>query len=320
MIDNFKGTPAISIVIPVYFNQETLPGLFKELDSLQKVITSVSLDIIFVNDGSTDGSAEMIIEYVNKSKNSQLIQLTRNFGAINASTTGLRYVTGDAVIFLAADLQDPPELIIRMVEAWQAGNKFVICERSTRDDGALKNLFSKIFYFLLTKFVIKDFPRGGFDLSLMDKEMIPVLLESSKTSYIPILAWWQGFKPFTIKYHRTKRELGKSKWTIAKRLNAVIDIFLGFSALPLRALFYIGTVTSLLSMFYGIFIVIQAVRNEISVQGFATIIVLLTFLSGITILGISLIGEYLWRVLEEVNKRPRAIISSIHSSRKTNES
>jgi glycosyltransferase involved in cell wall biosynthesis len=304
--------PKVSVIVPVYFNVDSLPSLFLELELLEFNCKEVQFEFIFVDDGSKDNSDLIILTFRAKKNNVIFVKLSRNFGAINASTTGLKYATGDCVIFLAADLQDPPELISKMIAAWRNGYKFVICERESRKDSFRVKIFANFYYTMLRKFVLSDFPKGGFDLALMDKVMVPVLLESSKTSYIPILAWWQGFSPYVIKYHRLKREHGKSKWTLAKRINAMIDIFLGFSIAPIRTFFYVGSVVSIASLGYGAWIITQAAIGKVPVQGFATLTVLLSFFSGIIISGISVIGEYLWRVLDQVNSRPRAIVEQVY--------
>ena len=155
---------------------------------------------------------------------------------------------------------------------------------------------------------MKNYPKGGFDLSLMDGLYLPYLLNSAKSVVPSYLAYWVGHKPSVIKYHRQKREFGKSRWTFAKRFNLVFDIILGFSVTPIRALSGFGAFVSMLSFVYGGYIIISALSNRVPVEGFASIVALITFLLGLIIIMLGVIGEYLWRISEELNKRPETII------------
>jgi glycosyltransferase involved in cell wall biosynthesis len=307
----------VSIIIPVYNNHGSLKDLLAQLEATSQIVLDqgIAFELIFVDDGSSDGSfEELVILTTLLEIESKVVKLTKNFGAINASNAGLRFVTGDAFVFLAADLQDPPSLIPSMIEAWLAGNKFVVCERDSRDDSWRNKFASKIFYSLLRKFVLESYPSGGFDLALMDASLLPPVRDSAKSAYIPILLWWLGYEPTVIKYARNRRLHGKSGWTLTKKINVVLDVFLGFSYKPIRFLTFIGILVSSLSFMYGMIVIVLALANQIPVQGYATIVVLITFLLGLILCSLGVIGEYLWRVLDEVNKRPRVIIEKIISS------
>jgi dolichol-phosphate mannosyltransferase len=308
-----RALKKLSVVIPVFQNQDSLPKLFEELEIIRKTLSQngTILECIFVNDGSTDDSLEIIREYRKQKPNCILINLSRNFGAVNCSKTGLGMVTGDAFVILAADLQDPPQLILGMCQEWAMGSDFVICARESRNDPFLTKLFANLYYLLLRTFVVSDYPRGGYDFALMDSKMLKPLYESSKSMYTPILAWWLGFKPFVIKYHRSKRQHGKSEWTFSKKLNSALDVFFGFSNKPIRFLTLIGFSISALSFVFGSVILIAALSNRIQVPGYATIVTLILFLFGVTILMIGVLGEYLIRVVEETNRRPFSVISSV---------
>ena len=300
----------ISVVVPVYFNEASLPILFEELKKVEAelLLRKLSLELIFVDDGSEDNSIDRLLEIKAKRPETKVVKLTRNFGALKCAKTGLSFVTGDAFVILAADLQDPPSLIIEMVDKWIGGSKFVICERSSRDDPIYSKIFSNIFYKLVRLLVMKNYPKGGFDLSLMDSLYLPYLLNSAKSVVYPYLAYWVGHQPSVLKYHRQKREFGKSKWTFAKRFNLVFDIILGFSVTPIRAISGFGAFVSILSFLYGGTVTIMALLNNVPVQGFASIVALITFLLGLIIIMLGVIGEYLWRISEELNKRPETII------------
>ena len=303
----------LSVVIPVYQNEGSLPQLFLELETLQRTLSDSGtiLECVFVNDGSTDNSLEILRSFKKLKPDWILINLSRNFGAVNCSKTGLSMVSGDAFIILAADLQDPPQLIISMCEEWTNGADFVICERETREDPLITKMFARVYYFLLRSFVVSNYPRGGYDFALMDKKMLKPIYESSKSMYTPILAWWLGFKPVTIKYHRAQRRHGKSRWTFGKKFNAAMDIFFGFSKKPIRFMTILGFFVATVSFILGVTITISALSGRISVPGYASIITLMLFMFGITLIMIGVLGEYLVRIVDEVNKRPFSVISSI---------
>lgn len=304
----------LSIVIPVYFNEASLDDLYSQLfDVKQKLFPiGVEVEIIFVDDGSQDGSFEKLMRIQNANGCVRVIKLTRNFGSVHAIKAGFRFVTGDCFAVLAADLQDPPILLVEMVKRWMGGSKFVICERMSRDDPLITKFFSKIYYKLLQLLVMKDFPEGGFDMVLMDKDMLPYMVNSAKNSYMALLAFWLGFKPDVIQYHRRPRIHGKSRWTFSKKLKAFLDVMLGFSVTPIRAISAIGSIVSLMSFGYGALVVILALFEGNPVAGFPTVVALITFLLGLIILMLGIIGEYLWRIFDEANSRPEVVIDKVY--------
>jgi len=303
----------LSIVVPVYFNAGSLPRLFEELLKLEAKLAerAVSLELIFVDDGSKDESLSLLLDFKAKRPETKVAKLTRNFGAVHCSKTGFQFVTGDAFMILAADLQDPPELVLTMVDHWLTGSKFVICERITRDDPIISKIYSKVYYKLLRALVIPNYPEGGYDIALMDKAFLPHMLNSSKSVFTPLLAYWLGYKPDVIYYHRRAREYGKSRWTFAKKFQTFLDVMLGFSITPIRVISGIGVIVSLCSFFYGGSVVAHALFRRIPVEGFATIVALITFLLGLIILMLGIIGEYLWRIFDETNKRPETVIEEV---------
>ncbi|HZY20074.1 MAG TPA: glycosyltransferase family 2 protein [Ramlibacter sp.] len=303
----------LSVVTPVYFNAGSLPRLFEEFGKLEDQLAGrgVALELIFVDDGSKDRSLELLLEFRQRRPATKVVKLTRNFGAVHCSKTGFRFVTGDAFMIVAADLQDPPSLIVDMVERWEQGAKFVICERSTREDPLVSRIYSRIYYKLLRALVIRDYPQGGYDMALMDRALLEPMTHSAKSVFTPLLAYWLGYTPEVIKYHRPKREHGKSGWTFRKKLTAFLDVMLGFSITPIRLISAVGAFTALFSFLYGGAVVINALLNRIPVEGFATVVALITFLLGLIILMLGVIGEYLWRIFEETNKRPETVIEQV---------
>lgn len=304
----------ISIIVPVYYNELSLFKLFERLLVVeQKLLAkSVKMQFIFVDDGSGDNSLKELLKIKEIRSDVCVVKLTRNFGVVHAGKAGCKYVTGDCFTFLAADLQDPPEMILEMVDHWLAGSKFVICRRNARKDPLLSKMFSSIYYFLIRAMVDKNYPKGGFDLALMDKAILPYLLESSKNIYTPLYVYWLGFKPTILHYDRAKREHGKSRWTFTKKVSAFLDALLGFSILPIKFASLIGLIVSFFSLIYGGTIVITALLGKSVLPGFPTIIALITFLLGLIIFILGMIGEYLWRTFVEVNQRPESVIDDVY--------
>jgi dolichol-phosphate mannosyltransferase len=304
----------VSIVVPVYNNEGSLPLLFGELSKIEDILLqqNITLELIFVDDGSADASLQELLKIKEKRKNVKIVKLTRNFGAVHAVKTGFQFVTGDCFVILVADLQDPPELIMQMVEKWKAGSKYVICKRKDRDDPLLSRIFSWFYYRVVRLLVIADFPNTGFDLALMDRALLPYMSQSSKSAYTPIMSYWLGFKPEIISYKRMKREHGKSQWTFFKKIIAFIDAILSFSVTPIRIISLIGLIVSMASFAYGFWIVINALLGNMEVRGFATIVTLISFFMGIIIIMLGVIGEYIWRIYDEINKRPETVIDEVY--------
>ena len=304
----------ISVVVPVYYNEGSLGPLLTELLEVEAQLAErgMALELIFVDDGSGDRSFEELLKIKERRPATKIIKLTRNFGAIHATKTGFRFVTGDCFMNLAADLQDPPDLILKVIGPWQAGSKFVLATRSYREDPLSSRFFAWVYYVLLRLFVVNDYPRRGFDLALMDKALLPYLNNSSKNINTPLFAYWLGFKPSIIEYARRKRTHGKSRWNFWKRLKLFIDALLGFSIVPIRMISLVGVIVSLLSFAYGFLILFNTLVGRGAVPGFATIVALTSFLLGLVIIMLGIIGEYLWRIFDETNKRPEAVIDEVY--------
>lgn len=303
----------LSIVTPVYFNHDSLPGLFQAYDALRLRLKArkVALELIFVDDGSGDDSLKRLLELKRGRAAVKVVKLSRNFGAVHASKTGLRYVSGDAFMIMAADLQDPPELVDKMVDHWLKGAKFVICERISRDDPWTSKAFAAIYYWFLRLLVLPGYPKGGYDMALMDRRFLDPMIHSSKSVYTPLLAYWLGFKPVVIHYHRPAREHGKSRWTFRKKAHAFLDVMLGFSITPIRLMSLFGFCTAGIAFLYGASVVVHAIMGQVPVPGFATLASLMTFLVGLVILMLGMIGEYLWRIFEELNRRPETVVEEV---------
>jgi dolichol-phosphate mannosyltransferase len=311
--DVARGVKRLSVVVPVYFNEGSLPHLFGELQAVERQLPGLGmeLELIFVDDGSGDGSYAELLKIKAERPATRVVKLARNFGAVHASKTGMQFVTGDCFLILAADLQDPPALVLDMVRRWQAGAKFVTCVREKRADPPLTTLFARAYYRVLRAVVVPNYPDGGYDLALMDRVMLPHLQSSGKNINPNVFAFWLGFKPDVIPYERRKRIHGTSRWTFRKKVKFFLDTLLGFSIVPLRLISLTGLVVSALSLAFVVFVVANGLLGRYTVPGFATLASIISFLLGLVICMLGVIGEYVWRIFDEVSRRPEAVIEEV---------
>ena len=308
------GAKVLSVIVPVYFNEGSLPHLFLELQGVEQQLLAmgVGLELIFVDDGSGDGSFGELVKIKAVRPATRLVKLSRNFGAVHSSKTGYQFVTGDAFLVIAADLQDPPGLIVEMVRRWLNGSKFVMCVREKRGDPPATKLFARFYYRLLRAMVVPDYPDGGYDMALMDRVMLPHMQAGGKNINPNVFAFWLGFKPDVIPYERRARVHGKSRWTFRKKVKFFLDTLLGFSIVPLRLISLTGMVVSAVSLAFVCFVVFNGLLGRYHVPGFATLASIISFLLGLVICMLGVIGEYLWRIFDEINRRPEAVIEEVH--------
>ena len=288
--------------------------MFRELQEVERQLVElgVEMELILVDDGSGDSSYSEMVKIKAQRPATRLVKLSRNFGAVHASKTGYQFVTGDGFLVIAADLQDPPQLIVEMVRRWLDGSKFVMCVREKRGDPGSSRLFAKLYYRLLRAMVVSDYPDGGYDLALMDRVMLSHMQSSGKNINPNVFAFWLGFKPEVIPYERRKRIHGKSRWTFRKKLKFFLDTLLGFSIVPLRLISLTGLVVSAASLAFVCFVVVNGLLGRYSVPGFATLASIISFLLGLVICMLGVIGEYVWRIFDEINRRPEAVIEEVH--------
>jgi glycosyltransferase involved in cell wall biosynthesis len=305
----------IDVVIPVYNNEDSIVELFDRLIFVRKNLKVEGIDVkfIFVEDGSLDGSYQILETLCRNHGESTLVRHSRNFGARQALKKGIQYSTGDATVLLAADLQEPPELILDLVRSWASGYKFVLAKRVTRIDPITGKIFAQLFNFILRKFIIKDFPNGGFDSALFDSQLRPYLINSSKTSFAPILLVWLGFKPKVIEVNRTARKHGKSGWTFSRKLDLFLDILLDYSPKLMRYVMLTGLITAFFSAIFVLITVVQRINGNVTLAGYTTLLSLMVFFFSTSIALISLCGEYLIRLLAENNRRPESVVDEVTS-------
>jgi polyisoprenyl-phosphate glycosyltransferase len=307
--------PTVAIAVPVYFNERSLAELGDRLVAVRAKLreAGVETQFLFTDDGSGDGSLAELLKLKSRLPNTTIIKHTRNFGAIEALRSTFPHVKADCLVIIAADLQDPPEMITKMVEAWRAGRKFVICRRRSRSDPFFTRLYAGLYYWLVRRFVISDYPVGGYDFSLMDRQIVDHLARMPKNVNFVLFAYWLGFRPAVLEYDRELRRHGQSRWTFRKKLKLFVDTFVGFSIVPIRIIMGVGAAVSLLSFTYGAVMIVGGLLGVVPVPGFATLVVLITFLLGLILVFLGVIAEYLWRILYEVNRMPEAVIDDVYS-------
>ena len=306
----------LSIVIPVYYNEMNLYDLYDDLKT--KVLGQVDeYELVLVDDGSLDKSFDIINELQAKDDNIVAIKLSRNFGSHAAILAGLNQSTGDCVAMKTADLQEPSEMILEMYELWKQGNNVVLAIREDRQESLLTKFLSNTYYKVMQKIALKNMPTGGFDCFLIDRKVVKVLeLMDEKNSTLMGQILWAGFKTGKIYYTRLKREKGKSKWTLSKKIKLFTDSILAFSFVPIRFITILGIILAFSTVVYMIYILMMWLTSGINVAGWTTMMLINLFFFGLTFLTLGIIGEYLWRTLDASRTRPTYIIEEIKKIKK----
>ena len=309
----------LSIIIPVYFNADTLEPLYYDLK--EKVLTKLSdYEIIFVDDGSTDNSYEIIQQLAKEDCNVKSIKLSRNFGEHAAILAGLLNCSGDCAITKQADMQEDSELILTMFDKYKEGNKVVIAARKERKEKLHIKFFANIYYWLIRKTTFNNMPKGGFDCFLIDRQVIEILRNlDEKNSSLTLQILWVGFTPAIVNFTRKERIAGKSKWTLKKKAKLVVDSLTSFSSYPIKLVSYIGFLSFIFSTLAGIYFIFDQLAYSKNIIGWTSTIVIILMAFGIIMLTLGILGEYIWRILEDTRKRPTYIIDEDSSQKNKNE-
>jgi len=302
----------LSLVIPVYRNEENLDRLLAELCKLNLRLPD-ELEVVFVVDGSPDGSLRILRERLpGLPLRSQLVSLSRNFGSFSAVLAGMGVGTGDQFAVLAADLQEPPELILQFHEVLSNDKADIVfgC-RTKRSDPWMSELTSTIFWLIYRKFVVKDMPKGGVDIFACSKKVRDQLLQFREinTNLIALL-FWMGFRRHYIGYERAPREGGTSGWTFAKKLEYCLNSIFNFTDLPIRLLLTTGFAGSTLAVAAGLVVLIAKMRGDIAVPGYTVTVLFILFFGGLITLGLGVLGQYLWLSLQNIRRRPNYLIAT----------
>jgi polyisoprenyl-phosphate glycosyltransferase len=299
----------LSLVVPVYNEEEVLDRFIARVVPLLERVAS-DYEIICVNDGSTDGTLDALLVARSQNPNIKVIDLARNFGKEQALSAGLDCASGDAVIPIDVDLQDPPELIGEMVERWLDGSDMVVAVRRSRTaDSLAKRGSANVFYRIIGRVADVPIPANAGDFRLLDRRVVEAFkLLPERTRFVKGMFAWLGFRQTTIFYDRPARAAGTGKWPFWRLWNFALEGIFSFTTLPLRIWTYFGLLVALSAMVMMLVVILRTLIMGIDVPGYASIVVMILFFSGLNMLGLGIIGEYLGRVFVEVKGRPLYIV------------
>lgn len=301
----------ISILIPCYNEEKSLPILYPELKKIMDKIINYDWEILFVNDGSKDNTINIIKALRAADNRINFVNLTRNFGKENAMLAGFDYVTGDCTIIMDADLQDPPSLIPQMLEYWEQGYQDVYAKRANRGkESWLRKQFSLLFYKILDHATRFDILQNVGDFRLLDKRCINALKKLRETErYTKGMFCWIGYEKKEIIFDRADRAAGESNWNFWSLFNLAIEGITSFTTAPLRFASVTGFIIAFVTFVYALYFITKTLIVGDPVQGFTTLIVVILFLGGIQLLTIGILGEYIGRIFNETKNRPAYLAS-----------
>lgn len=299
----------ISIIIPVYYNEKNLEPLYADIKEKVINVIDYEYEIVMVNDGSKDKSYEVMKQLAERDKNIKIISLSRNFGSHAAILCGLSHCTGDCAVVKAADLQEPTELILQMVDSWTKGNNVVLAVREGREESKRQSFFADTYYNIVRKTALPNMPKHGFDVYLIDRKVINVLENlDEKNSALTGQILWSGFKTDVVYYTRLAREIGTSKWTLRKKIRLVMDTLFSFTSLPISVVLFVGVGSMFVALVWAIVVLVAKFAGTIAVSGWTTLFIFNLFSFGVIMMTLGILGEYLWRTFDASRNRPPYII------------
>jgi len=301
----------VSVITPAYNEAANLPVLYERLcQTLQSL--DVDWEWIVVDDHSIDGTFDVVAGIAKRDPRVQAIRLSRNFGAHTANTCGMHHARGDCVVTMAGDLQDPPETLPALLAEWRAGAQVVWAMRARREGEKSTTLgFSRLYYFLMRKMVgIKEMPATGADFFLIGRRVVDAFRQfgESNVNFFALITW-MGFRQATIIYDKHARLHGRSGWTLEKKLKLVVDSITSFTYLPIRLMAYVGFLVAVAGFAYAGVVVANAINGR-PAEGWSSLMVVVLVIGGIQMLMMGVLGEYLWRTLDESRRRPRFLIET----------
>lgn len=306
-----QDTPTLSIIVPMFNEEDVLPILFDRLGQFLGNLGE-SYEIICVNDGSTDGTARILADAHEHDRRIKVVNFSRNFGKEIALTAGLDVASGRAVVPIDADLQDPPELIESFLEKWREGFDVVYAVRHRRNtDTAMKRWSAIKFYKIINRLSGVPIPANTGDFRLMDQRVVRSITQLREHNrFMKGLFAWVGFRHAEVLYDRPERAAGQSKFNYWRLWNFALDGITGFSTVPLRIAGYVGMLTALAAIIYGIFLIVRTLIYGVDVPGYASLMVAVLLIGGLQLVVLGVIGEYLGRLFDEARKRPLYIVES----------
>jgi glycosyltransferase involved in cell wall biosynthesis len=305
----------LSIIIPCYYNEKNIPVTSAELLRNESSFPAgTQVEYVMVDDGSGDDTLKALKQFQNQCEPGKvkIVKLAGNFGSYNAIQAGMKYATGDCHIVIAADLQDPIELMPEMLRLWQSGFKLVIANRQNREDNIISRVFANRYQRLIKKYALPNLPDGGFDYCLFDKQLKEQVIQlNEKNTNSLYLLLTLNYPYACLPYTRKKREIGKSRWTMKKKIKLFVDSFVSFSYFPLRLITVSGFILGIISLIYAIVVIYARLSGDIQVEGFTAMMLVFLFISAFQMIAIGIIGEYLWRTLEASRKRPPYVVDEV---------
>lgn len=305
----------LTLIIPVYRNEASIPDLLAALRDINQALDN-DLELVFVVDGSPDRCYELLRgELPNQPFRSQLILLSKNFGSFMAIRTGLQYGKGDRYAVMAADLQEPPELVMEMNHVLLSQNiDVVVGAREGRNDPLFSRLASYLFWGLYKRYVVPEIPSGGVDMFACNKAFRDALLTlDERHSSLIAQIFWLGFRRAVVTYTRQSRKHGKSAWTLHKKINYLMDSVFSFTDLPIRVLIRVGITGCTLAMLLGLLVLFAKFQGMIDVPGYTITLLTIVFFSSLNLLGLGIVGSYAWRTYENTKNRPLTIPMRVDS-------
>ena len=299
----------LSIVIPVYYNEDDLEPLYDDLKKKIIDVIDYEYELVIVNDGSKDNSYEVMKNLAERDEHVKIISLSRNFGSHAAILCGLAKCTGDCAVVKAADLQEPTELILEMVDRWKNGSNVVLAVRKGREEGRGQTLFANMYYNMVRKTALPEMPKGGFDVYLLDRKVIDVVMAlDERNSALTGQILWSGFRTDKVYYTRLAREVGTSRWTLKKKIRLVTDTLFSFSTLPIKMVTLVGSFSFAGSLIWALCVFAFKILGLIDVSGWTTLFIFQLFSFGVLMMTLGILGEYLWRTFDASRNRPPYII------------
>lgn len=314
-ISNLDKTKLLSIVVPCYNEELVLDEFYTQTTAVLKqiqndIMPNLEYEFIFVDDGSRDNTAAKVRELHAKDKGVHLVKFSRNFGKEAGILAGFKHAGGDMIVLMDADLQDPPSLIAEMVKSYQDGYKIIYTKRKDRiGEGYVKSKFSEAFYEIFNRISGVKIESGVRDYRLMDKSVVAELLKMNEYHrFSKSMFAWVGFKKKCLEFDHEPRIAGTTSWSFWKLFNYAIEGFVSFSTAPLRFAFIIGFLVSLFAFIYGSYVILRTLIFGVNLSGWASTIVIISFLGGIQLIVLGVIGEYIARIYEQVKNRPHYIV------------
>ena len=301
----------VSVVIPMYYEEEVANECYNRTKKVLNSLKNYDHEIIFINDGSKDKTLPILKEIASKDENVKVVSLSRNFGHQAAVTAGLKFVTGDCILIIDSDMQDPPELLVDMLKLWEDGNEVIYAKRKTRKgESKFKLMTAKMFYKLLNGLSDVDIPKDTGDFRLVDRKVVDVINSMPEhNKFLRGLFSWVGFKQAPIEYERQERFAGKTKYPLKKMLKLASDGIISFSTKPLKIIGGIGIISIFVSFILLIYAILSYVFkwNNLA-SGWTSLMVAITFFAGVQLVSIWMISEYIARIYDDTKKRPEYII------------